>query len=385
MSNNGFYNPVNLDLKQEFPNLNELELDKLQYLIHLIYEQRALYRIKTEYVPLKALYLRKILRDQKYYRELLENAGIIECDHTYIKRSKSFGLKLTDKYAEQDYNKVPIKTQKITKKILETKTDLDPNNKIHHFLFNNLKKVNINYEEAYKLLDISDKDTFIVNKIRLGKIHNKDWFFKQDEYGRVHTNLTTLSSKYRAYLDVENENLINIDIRNSQPLFLLLTLREEIQEHTIRCALFETNNELTKYADLVQVGNLYEFFSEVYNCDRDSAKKKIFVEIFGKKISKEFRAVFPNLSQVIDDIKGKDYRRVAWMMQRKESQLMINQVCGDLLAQDENIFLATIHDSILTTKQNVDATKTAILTRFNALGISPTLKVETLAPSREAF
>ena len=57
---------------------------------------------------------------------------------------------------------------------------------------------------------------------------------------------------------------------------------------------------------------------------------------------------------------------------------MIDQVCGDLLASDKNIFLATIHDSILTTKQNVDATKIAILTRFNAIGISPTLKIEAL-------
>ena len=378
MSSIGFYNPINLDLKKELPKLNDFELDKHQYLIHLIYEQRALYRVKSEFVPLKALYLRKVLRDHKPYRNNLENLGIIECDYTYIKNQKSFGLKLTDYYADQDYNRIPIRTNKITTKILESKTDLDPNNEIHNFLFNNLQRVSIDYEQASKLLDPSDRESYLVNKIRIGKIQDQDWFFKPDEYGRVHTNLTTLSSKYRPYLDVNKESLINVDIRNSQPLFLLLTLREEIQDSTIRCALFGVKEELKQYADLVQVGNLYEYFCTVYDCDRETAKKKIFTEIFGRQISKQFKNVFPNLSQVIEQIKGKDYRRVAWMMQRKESQLMINQVCGDLLKQDKNIFLATIHDSILTTKQNVDVTKIAILTRFNALGISPTLKVECL-------
>lgn len=378
MSSNGFYNPINLDLKKELPKLSDFELDKHQYLIHLIYEQRALYRVKTEFVPLKALYLRKVLRDHKPYRNNLENLGIIECDYTYIKNQKSFGLKLTDYYAEQDYNRIPIRTKKVILKILESKTNLDPNNEIHNFLFDNLQKVKIDLDQAKLLLDPSDRESFLVNKIRIEKIYGKDWFFKHDEYGRVHTNLTTLSAKYRQFLEVNNESLINVDIRNSQPLFLLLTLREEIQENTIRCALFGVKEELKKYEELVQVGNLYEYFSNVYNCDRQSSKKKIFTEMFGRQISKEFRNVFPCLSQVIDQIKGKDYRRVAWMMQRKESQLMINQVCGDLLKQDKNIFLATIHDSILTTEQNVNATKIAILTRFNALGISPTLKVECL-------
>lgn len=375
----GFYNPINLDLKQEFPNVKDLELDKLQYLIHLIYEQRALYRIKTEYVPLKALYLRKILRDHKPYRTLLENAGIIECDYNYVKNTKSYGFKLTDKYSTVAYKKIPIRTSKIESKLEEIKSNNNPNNDLHNFLFNNLQKVKINYEPACQLLDMNDIESFIVNKIRIEKIYDKDWFFKEDEYGRIHTNLTTLSSKFRKFLSVENNNLINIDIRNSQPLFLLLSLREEIRDNTIRCALFGIEEELNEYAELVQVGNLYEFFSEVYDCDRESAKKQIFKDIFGRKISDPFKKVFPRIGILLERIKGKDYRRVAWMMQKKESKLMINQVCGDLLHSNKDMFLATIHDSILTTQENVEATKIAILTRFNALGIMPTLKVEHLA------
>lgn len=372
--NVGFYNPINLDLKIEFPTLNDFELDKLQYLIHLIYEQKALYRIKTEFVPLKAVYLRKILRDHKHYRDLLEIASIIQCDYIYVKNSKSFGLKLTDKYSTQHYKKIPIRTEKIKTKIQAGKIDLDLCDKTHRFLLENLKKISIDYESASQLLNPNELESFTSDKIRLKKILEKDWFFKQDKYGRIHTNITTLTSKYRQFLSVNDEHLVNIDIRNSQPLFLLIALNNIINNNTIRCALLPTKEELEKYSTLVQQGSIYEFFSDVYGCDRSTTKKKIFMEMFSKTISKEFRDIFPNLSFILDYLKGKDYRRVAWMMQREESKLMINQVCGDLASQ--NIFLATIHDSILTTKQNVEAVKTTILDRFSDLRIIPTLKIE---------
>ncbi len=74
-------------------------------------------------------------------------------------------------------------------------------------------------------LDLLNGDpNYEVNKIPPQQIASKDWSFSVCRYGRVHTDLTRCPKAVRPALRVGGEPLIEIDIANSQPLFLALLL-----------------------------------------------------------------------------------------------------------------------------------------------------------------
>ena len=64
------------------------------------------------------------------------------------------------------------------------------------------------------------------HQIAVEHIRQGELWFKVDDYGRIHTNLTNLPKMLRQYLAVDGERLANIDISESQPLFMGLAIAE---------------------------------------------------------------------------------------------------------------------------------------------------------------
>jgi hypothetical protein len=111
--------------------------------------------------------------------------------------------------------------------------------------------------------------------------------------------------------------------------------------------------------------------------DRSVFKEKFFREtFFGKKTSKLFCNLFPTIATELIKIKSKDYRNLARIMQRTESKLMITKICGRLMQDHPDVFIATIHDSILTTQDNVSKIQDIILAEFAEYNLSPTIRIE---------
>src|SRR5262245_49669513 len=57
-------------------------------------------------------------------------------------------------------------------------------------------------------------------------IANRDFWFRVDRYGRVHTPLTALEEELRCCLSANGEPLVGIDLKNSQPLMLGIVERQ---------------------------------------------------------------------------------------------------------------------------------------------------------------
>lgn len=114
------YIPENLFLESMVPDYlnNNLHLDHMEYIINLIYEQKVLYKNKEDFVNLKAIYLRNIIRNYKVYINWLIDKNIIECDNFYIKTEKSYGFKLMENYSKVKHRKKLIRTSKFSKKLL---------------------------------------------------------------------------------------------------------------------------------------------------------------------------------------------------------------------------------------------------------------------------
>ena len=376
------YIPSNLNLitlvPQEYNNAKDL--DRLHYLIHLIYEQRIMYKSTNNFVPLKAAYLRNlIVRNYNEYVKLLVDKKIIECDNYFVKNEKSFGYRLCEPYSNVRHKQISLKSRAVQKNIDKWQAKRLPNTPVHNYLYRFLEKITINYGGALSYVDELPTNEYNCCKISIDKFRDKDFFLYSDNYGRIHTNITNLKSTLRKYLFYEGNKLVNVDIVNSQPLLLIPTL---FPSSSIRCTFsiyFEDiAMDFLKYKGLVEKGELYDYLMEQSgDTDRQGFKEKFFREtFFGKRTSRLFCDLFPSVAEKLLAVKKKDYRRLAWMMQRTESKLMISRICRRLMEEHYGTFIATIHDSILTTEEDVSKVKGIISEEFERIGLSPTIRIE---------
>jgi predicted nucleic acid-binding Zn ribbon protein len=80
----------------------------------------------------------------------------------------------------------------------------------------------------------------------------------------------------------------------------------------------------------------------------------------------------------IRQLKRGDYRRLAHFAQRIESRFMFGRVVPRLTELRPDLFVATIHDSILTTAGDAEFVRQVMLDEFARLGLKPQVKVEML-------
>jgi len=73
--------------------------------------------------------------------------------------------------------------------------------------------------------------------------------------------------------------------------------------------------------------------------DCSSAKSKqqdVYVSCFARD--------FPTVYKAINDLKRKDYRQLAYLLQAHESKIMIDIICRKILDELPGTFIATIRD-----------------------------------------
>jgi hypothetical protein len=116
---------------------------------------------------------------------------------------------------------------------------------------------------------------------------------------------------------------------------------------------------------------------------RDGFKRLFFTQVFfGKNkhtgiVRELFARDFPTVYQVIIDLKRKDHRQLAYLLQAHESKLMIDIICRRIMNELPGTFVATIHDSILTTPDKADVVRTIMTEEFQRVGLNPTIRSES--------
>jgi hypothetical protein len=281
-------------------------------------------------------------------------------------------------------------------------------------LWQNLQRVQIdaeidfgeNFHPAYQIA---------VEGIRRG-----EWRFKVDDYGRVHTNLTNLAKTLRQCLSVGGRRLANIDISESQPLFIGLAIakagngkqadgkagkRQAARQRTdghgpspfmMDDIMMDTrpqleggfdrkrlSGDLRHYLKLCESRRLYQTLADRLGKTRDEAKHDIMVVFYDEpwhrnKAAAALDELFPAVMRDIRQLKRGDYRRLAHFAQRIESRFMFGRVVPRLMELRPDLFVATIHDSILTTAGDAEFVRQVMLDEFARLGLKPQVKVEML-------
>jgi len=347
---------------------------KTAYLIDIIHKFITKYYFsKKTHIRMSSEILRKIYGTyyNYYFNYLIEN-NILNLASNYFVGKFCNTFKLNEKYYNshiirfENDDKIVIRKWKF--KYLEKELDNLNNNKIidpwvKNQLIDDLQYIKIDYDGAKYELDRMLKcgeiknDAYWKNVMSIESINVKSLFYVEDKYGRLHTNFTILKKIIRSnYLKIDGEDVSELDIKNSQPLFFAKFMKDcNIEKNSLY------KNEYDKYFNLVKNGSLYEYIMENTGLNREQCKPFIFKVFFGKNkinnkkdnTNKIFKQLFPNIFNWICELKLKenDYKILSKELQLMESNLIFGNICYKIKKDIPGLKMFTVHDSIFFPKK----------------------------------
>jgi len=226
-------------------------------------------------------------------------------------------------------------------------------------LVDDLFHIEIEFDRSIFYLDSlknEDTDIYNRNKYSVECINDKHIFYHFDNYGRMHTNFTILKSFIRKNcLLIDGKQTCEIDIKNSQPLFLSKLIEDS---HT----KWVNDDELQLFKFLTTTGKYYQYImTELGITNKGDAKELTYKVLFGRnaKNSKPdalFSSIFPTIHNFIKLYKKEmgDYKILAYELQKAESNLIFNKIIRQIMTLYPEIKMVTVHDSIIVPMEDKD-------------------------------
>lgn len=252
-------------------------------------------------------------------------------------------------------------------------------------------KLTIDDEKAITIIENQinrneEPDRYLSYIVMVDTIKENDFQLISDKNHRFYSNITNLPKVLRGCLLYNGEELIGIDVSNTQPLllgyicepkFLIKLLKsKDIQvdkrklvnmiEYLDSFPIESYPNDLEEYRNLVEEGILYEELTKIDpEFTRDSIKKLLIVYINDsgkstnkgmKKLRIAFKERFPTIAFLLEVLKSIDYTYSSSTLMTTEANLFIQEFpqLFYFIKQNQNIPIFTIHDCFMTTKSNID-------------------------------
>jgi hypothetical protein len=364
--------------------------DLARYILHrIIWAQVFKSSLEEGYARLKSEYLRRFFPDSSDYALVMNRlikSGVIECNGRYVPGAKCLGYRLSPEWAARRHVRVEISDHTLRRKIVRHHAERPKSlTGVHRYLFDHLRNVRIDAEAALDAVgSLAESDASPIHETAVWFIQDGQFRLETCRFGRVHTNLTNLKRELRRFLHVDGRPLVNLDIRNSQPLVFASILKDRFEfdpGQTERPA----PPDVVQYVELVQAGRFYDHVMAAWEIpaeERSSFKKRFFERVFYCKSfpprveAERFGAMFPTVLEVVRDLKKDDYRNLAHSLQRAESRIMIEGVAARCMREMPGVFLATIHDSVLCTAEWAEAVRACMMEEFEKAGLVPTVNID---------
>lgn len=342
---------------------------KTSYVIDIIHNLILKYYFKKEnrFHLLSTILKEKYGHLYNYYIDYLVEVGVIVLlsNHRKGKNARIYAIRETIlrgriiRYNNSDNTLL----KKYRNKVSQVEEDGIENslidNDIKAKLVNDLFSLDVEFDKSIFYLDnIKDQDQDIYNRNRYSVecINDKHIFYHFDKYGRMHTNFTILKSFIRKNcLLIDGEETHEIDIKNSQPLFLT-KLIHDIGTKWVRKEEFELFKTLTVN------GTYYQYVMDsIGTKDRGMVKELTYKVLFGRngvtsKADKIFSSLFPEIHHFIKLYKKEngDYRVLAYELQKAESNLIFNKIIRQVMTLYPDVKIVTVHDSIIIQRSRKD-------------------------------
>ena len=353
---------------------------KSSYVIDLLHNLILKYYFKKENkFPLYSMILReKYGQYYNYYINFLLEKGIIQLEkkHRKGKSSKIYSINReilkseigrftnSDKVIIKKYNS---KLESSASDTSKSPIEIEVRNKIIRDLYD----FKIDYDGAMGFIEenISDKDSVNRNLYSVESIKNGNLFFHFDKFGRFHTNFTILKSEIRKnFLTIDGSRTCEIDIKNSQPLFLSKLIN-------IVNTKWVKSDELELFSSLVENGEFYGYLSNNLNLTGKEESKKLVYKVFfgqnrkGSIDDEKFISLFPTIHNFIKLYKreNSDYRSLSHHLQRMESDLIFNKIIKRLMISNPDLKILTIHDSMIVSEDNKEIVNQILLEEMSGI------------------
>jgi hypothetical protein len=259
------------------------------------------------------------------------------------------------------------------------------------------------------------------------------------DYGRYHSAVTRLWTPYRPHLSWFGKRAVGLDVKNSQPVIIVKLMSEDYWANgphfpgdftefsrlaeggTIYDDLFsDAKSHFPDYlmerkqrllqkkqwrtefhlflANRVKPATKDEWASarkrfgrirrarDIEVCTgevvRSDFKVMVFADIlFGRveinnQITQLFASRFPSVADWIQRQKAGSYKNLARLLQREESEIIIDTICEHLRIHHPEVPITPIHDSILTTENFVPLVKRVMEEEYERRGLHPVIKLE---------
>ena len=424
--------PSNLDIELHISNFPPTEIpsfcpDKLIYIVSLINSipsnNKSLYA-PDAFIHLYSAKLKCHVWDYRLYLDYLLRTGILESDHFYIPGEKSYGYRYTSTY-NTILKPVTIKKYTLRKIVKEHSTpELKRNKSDLGYLakwFTPALQINVPnaydhlakrfHEVRVEIGDYKARRKYSLQKMSVDRFALQDFYFlKDDSVGRLHTNLTNIKSSLRNFITYDGQNLVSVDIKNSQPFLCNTFLNEgffnssskgtndySLFSNISNCyslsifdivsdyhfkyitsttrlsgissllmrgkyELSHTALEFQQYQELTVEGRLYQYIqSEVLARSGKliplgkPLKEVMFTVMFTAnnyigqpeaEPKRIFRSLFPYMYELLSLIKKDDASTLPRLLQSIEAKIMLDRVCYRISVDNPYLPIFTIHDSV---------------------------------------
>ena len=342
---------------------------KVSYVVDIVHNLILKYYFKKEN---KFNLMSTILKEKyghlyNYYIDYLVDNKILEMLVNYKAGRNARIYKINDKILKDPIKRYLNKDNILLKKYRNKVSQVEEaglknkmiDDDIKAKLVDDLFYIDIQFDRSIFYLDNinnQDIDIYNRNKYSVECINDKHIFYHFDNYGRMHTNFTILKSFIRKNcLLIDGDETYEIDINNSQPLFLTKIITD-----TDTKWVKKEEFELFKYLTLN--GKYYQYVMDHLGTnDKGMVKEMTYKVLFGKnasnsKADKIFQELFPSIHHFIKLYKRehKDYKILAYELQRAESNLIFNKIIRDIMIFHPEIKLVTVHDSIIIPRKYKD-------------------------------
>lgn len=433
--------PENFTPEKDIKGYKALYHEKYCWLIHTIIDVSHRSDVEEgDSVHLSSDLIGYYLGEKLYttVRKALIDSGIIQWSKGYTVGYSSQLYRLTKKYANRKITLVPFNSARALKYLAkfaawnQTQRGETPQIPVYQHLLKNLEQIEFDAVGAMKLLSSTNKDltTNQYNR-RLTTIQNfalrRLFFSVPDNTGRFFHSVANLPREYRQFLSYNKKELVNLDIRNSQPLLFVpliepywksyvefideiyaekdeldpkfavtgnghIAFPEKIFKRTRPTLKFPADIDL--YIELTQKGLFYDEFIKYLTekgikklPERNQFKKDFFKRVFfstgERSITYRYEEWFykwmPNVSMAVDWYKRDDYKALSIQLQKTEADIIINSICAELLTLKPIPFFLTIHDSILCEPTAAQRISKIMKEKYaKELNLKPTINVEKL-------
>ena len=400
------------------------------------------------FVPIYSALIRNFFKDYFSYLCYLIETGVLICNGQF-RKGKSYGFKFAP-----EYDSVPL-VKYVYSLVRDRNVDIDPIDDsllnlpyLSHWYFQKKLFIDENNANNYAYSLMQEKfrlgrDSWDINKdrwidsrndfdrknprVQYYAITNNITALSAHEYRamiddrvhRLHSVLTNMQKDFRNFLTYNGQQLVSIDIKNSQPYLLCLLfnplfwqstsnlplniqslpdsiknlfsieLLERIQEYAVALDI----ESLNSYKENVSNGIVYEYimervFQEIdIELTRNEAKIMMLIVFFSKnrffhqpkaKLKRLFAGLYPEIYELIKLIKLDAHATFACLLQSIESEIILHRCCKRIWVEgNKQVPIFTIHDSIVTTIEHKDYVKKVMKEELTKIiGIPPKLSEE---------